>query len=190
MTRGTKNGQQPKLPQDEEIVKACNEQSYTYGNGCSNRYALYPLAAPEIFIKYGYDDEGMLEEARNQTFAYKALREMPKQDTIGIRIPNIYRVFSKKQSVYIVMEYVQGETVKELLEKESVDTLQECYDQIAKAIRLFLSIPIHTTIPGPVGGGMIRHPLFKDTIASINYSSIADLQAHLKAVTLNIRVIV
>ena len=89
------------------------------------------------------------------------------------------------------MEYVRGKTIRELLDKESVDTrLQECYTQVAQAIKLFLSIPIPTAIPGPVGGGIIRHPLFKDTIASVEYSSVGHLQAHLTAVTLNIRVIV
>lgn len=191
MTRGTENDQQPKLPQDEEIIKACDEQSHVYGSGDSNRCVVYPFTAPRIFIKYGYDDEGILEEARNQTFAYEALQGMPKQDTTGIRIPIIYRVFSRNKRVYIVMEYVQGKTIRELLDKESADTcLQECYNQVAKAIKLFLSIPISTAIPGPVGGGIIRHPLFKNTIASVEYSSVAHLQAHLNTVTLNIRVTV
>ena len=173
-----------KLPQDEEIVKACNEQSHVDGSGYGNRCAVYPLSAPQLFIKYGYDDDGISEEARNQRFAYEALRGMPKQDTAGIRIPTIYHVFSSNKKEYIVMEYVQGKTIRQLLDKESVDTrLQECYTQVAQAIKLFLSIPILTAIPGPVGGGIIRHPLFKDTIASVEYSSVAHLQAHLNTVT-------
>jgi len=84
-------------------------------------------------------------------------------------------------TVYIFMEYVNGKTLKEFLEEGiSPNQLQECYNQIAKAIKLFISIKaLDSVAPGPVGGGIIKHPLFKDTVASIEYASIDDLQQHI-----------
>ncbi|KAL2072452.1 hypothetical protein VTL71DRAFT_11795 [Oculimacula yallundae] len=39
----------------------------------------------------------------------------------------------------------------------------------------------YNAAPRPIGGGIIRHPLFKDTIASIEYPSVDLLQSHIKA---------
>ncbi|KAH8790921.1 hypothetical protein F5882DRAFT_377049 [Hyaloscypha sp. PMI_1271] len=40
----------------------------------------------------------------------------------------------------------------------------------------------HDATPGPYGGGLIRHPLFKDYQANIEYSSVAQLQHHINKV--------
>jgi hypothetical protein len=81
----------PQLPSDEKIIEICNQQSGVDESGYLTRYALYPSReTPLAFVKYGYgDDDGMLAEARNQTFAYKALLQRPQE---GIRIPQVYRV--------------------------------------------------------------------------------------------------
>ena len=62
-------------------------------------------------------------------------------------------------------------------------SLEHLYDHIAKAIRLFLffEVPYDAT-PGPYGGGIIRHPLFKNYEASIEYSSVAQLHHHINKV--------
>ncbi|KAH6675107.1 hypothetical protein B0J14DRAFT_29184 [Halenospora varia] len=127
---------------------------------------------------------GMMAEMLNQDFAFKALERMPQQKRAGIRVPKVYRVIEKAQIVYIVMEYVNGKTLKESLEEGiSHDKLQDYYNQIAKAIELFISIKVPDGVtPGPVGGGIIKHPLFKDTIASIEYTSFDDLQQHVNNV--------
>ncbi|KAH6675918.1 hypothetical protein B0J14DRAFT_538581 [Halenospora varia] len=84
------------------------------------------------------------------------------------------------------MEYVNGRTLKELLEEGmSHDQLQYYYNQIAKAIKLFISMKVPDgATPGPVGGGTIKHPLFKDIRASIEYASFDDLQQHVNNVGL------
>jgi serine/threonine protein kinase len=87
--------------------------------------------------------------------------------------------------VYIVTEYVRGKTIKELLDEDLRNPrLRECYDQVARAIEFFLSIHpnIDTTPPGPVGGRVIRHPIFRRATAPREYSSVADLQEHVEAV--------
>jgi hypothetical protein len=88
--------------------------------------------------------------------------------------------------VYIVMEYVRGRILASLrTECEPESELEEKYEQIAKAIRLFLAFDIpDKTLLGPAGGGIIKHPLFKDTVASLQYESVEQLQEHLTRVRL------
>jgi len=173
------------LPTDDEIIAFCEGQralgEYSHTLAYPSRNAAIAL------IKYGGRPFGMMAEMLNQDFAFNALEGMPQQRRAGIHVPKIYRVIEEgADGVYIVMEYVNGKTLKELLEEGvSHDQLQEYYNQIAKAIELFLSIKVPDGVtPGPVGGGIIKHPLFKDTIASIEYNSVDELQQHVNNVGL------
>jgi hypothetical protein len=84
------------------------------------------------------------------------------------------------------MEYIHGETLEELIAKSTIGQLQECYHQITRAIKLFLSIEIPTGVNiGPVNGGIIKHPLFKDAVASIQYAPVNELQLHANKVATN-----
>jgi len=172
------------LPTDDEIVAFCKGQR-ALGKQ-SNTYAYPSRNAAIAFIKCASRQSGMIAEMLNQDFAFNALESMPQQRRAGIHVPKIYRVIEVATTVYIVMEYVNGKTLKELLEEGvSHDQLQEYYNQIAKAIKLFISIKVPDGVtPGPVGGGIINHPLFKDTIASIEYTSVDDLQQHVNNVGL------
>jgi serine/threonine protein kinase len=172
------------LPTDNEIVAFCKEQRALGEQG--NTYAYPSRNAAIAFIKCGSRKSGMVAEMLNQNFAFDALEDMPEQKRAGIHVPKIYRVIEVAATVYIVMEYVNGKALKELLEEgASDDQLQQYYNQIAKAIKLFISIKVPDGVtPGPVGGGIIKHPLFKDTIASIEYTSVDDLQQHVNKVGL------
>jgi serine/threonine protein kinase len=172
------------VPSDTEIVTACEQQSLgkdSYG------FLVYPSReAPTAFIKCGHEEFGIKEEMRNQVFAFKALEKLPPQQRKCIQVPKIYRVIEKDKMIYIVMEYVRGRTLAELRAKgDSVNELQEEYEQIAKAIMIFLAFDIPDQTPlGPAGGGIIKHPLFKDTVASLKYESVDQLQEHLTRVRL------
>jgi len=170
------------LPTDSETVAFCQTQQ---ASGNYNPTYIYPSReAPTAFIKHGGKDYSIMSEILNQEFAFSALKSMPEQKTANILIPEIYRVFEQDKVVYIVMEYVAGETLKELLDRKlSHDQLQEYYNKIAQAIKLFLSFKVPDNIaPGPVGGGIIKHPLFKYTVASIEYASVDELQTHVNNV--------
>jgi serine/threonine protein kinase len=171
-----------RFPRDDEIIAFC--RPYRRFGKYTFVYTSHSTAI--AFIKCGSRKSGMMAEIFNQDFAFKALEGMPQDQRVGIRVPKIYRVIEEAATVYIVMEYVNGKTLKELLEEGiSPAQLQECYNQIAKAIKLFTSIKAPNGIaPGPVGGGIIKHPLFKDTVASIQYASIHDLQKHVNNVGL------
>ena len=150
------------LPTDSETVAFCRKQQASHNFSPTH---IYPSReAPTAFIKYGGRDYSMMAEVLNQEFAFNALESMPQQGVRKILIPRIYRVFEQDKAVYIIMEYVAGETFKDILGKEIPhNQLQEYYNRIAQAIKLFLSFKVPDNVtPGPVGGGIIKHPLFKD----------------------------
>ncbi|KAL5331280.1 hypothetical protein ACEPPN_000810 [Leptodophora sp. 'Broadleaf-Isolate-01'] len=164
------------LPSNEKILAFCRTH-YRLGA----RTVVYPSQnAPIAFIKIASSQSGVESEISNQRFAFDALEALPKQERAGIRVPKIYRVLEKASTRYIIMEYVQGQTLDELLDQDILHDLH--FNQISKAIKLFLSfeVPVNAT-PGPIGGGIIRHPLFKDAIASIEYASVNALQGHVQA---------
>lgn len=172
-------------PSDTEIVAACEQRSILTetSNGCLE----YPSRErPIAFIKYGLKKYGIEEEMRNQTFAFEALEKLQPHERDGIQIPEIYRVIQRDGMIYIVMEHVIGTTLADLRAKDNLDGEQpELYEQIAKAITLFLAFDIpDQPSPGPAGGGIIKHPLFKNTVASLKYESVNHLQEHLTRVRL------
>lgn len=177
------------LPSDEEIVSACVEHSLIdkdlLPHGMPNCFLYPPNKPPFAFIKYRYQGHGTIEEARNQEFAFNALQEIPEEKRKGIHIPKIYRVIEAMGTVHIVMEYVPGKTLDEYIQSEGRASkhLDELYSQIEKAVKLFLSFQAPNTItPGPVGGGLIRHPIFKGTEAPVEYKSVHELQDHISKV--------
>jgi hypothetical protein len=180
--------QQPQLPSDNEIIDTCDRNPPCHENGDSIKGLMYPPEAPIFWIKYGLRSAGRDAEARAHDFAFRALEQIPQSEREGIRIPEIYRIFtiddpSGESMVYIVMEYVPGKTLLQILCDTPNQRLEHLYDHIAKAIKLLLSFEVpYDATPGPYGGGIIKHPLFKDYQANIEYSSVAQLQHHINKV--------
>ncbi|KAK1768721.1 hypothetical protein QBC33DRAFT_357500 [Phialemonium atrogriseum] len=88
------------------------------------------------------------------------------------------------------MEYVSGKTFRELMAdwRSFREVSEYCYTMVEKAIRLFLSFYVSEgAAPGPYGGGIIRHPLFNDYKAPIQYDSVDMLEKHLNKVATIIR---
>lgn len=171
------------VPSDMAIVTACEQQSII--TETSYNCLVYPSRDyPIAFVKYSPKKLNIKEEMRNQTFAFEELEKLQPHERNGIRIPQIYRVIEKDEIIYIVMEYVAGTTLTDLRANDSLASEQQkWYDQIAKAIALFLAFDIpDQSPPGPVRGGIIKHPLFKDTVASLKYESVKHLQEHLTRV--------
>jgi hypothetical protein len=88
------NHQQPQLPSDSEIIEACNRNPPYDENGMSIKGLMYPPQAPIFWIKYGLRSEGREAEARTQDFAFRALERIPQPEREGIRIPEVYRIFT------------------------------------------------------------------------------------------------
>ncbi|KAH6703277.1 hypothetical protein BKA61DRAFT_195272 [Leptodontidium sp. MPI-SDFR-AT-0119] len=161
------------LPSNEKTLAFCRTH---YRQGA--RTVVYPSQnAPIAFIKIASSQSSVESEISNQKFAFNALEALSEQERTGIYVLKIYRVLEEASTRYIIMEYVQGQTLEELLDQDILHDL--FFNQISKAIKLFLSfeVPVNAT-PGTIGRGTIRHPLFKDAIASIEYTSVDALQGH------------
>lgn len=76
------------------------------------------LRTPIVCFKNKYHGYSIAEEARNQEFTFQALQHVLEEKRRGIQIPEIYRVIKSESAVHIVMEYIPGKTLHELIERE------------------------------------------------------------------------
>ncbi|KAK7735410.1 hypothetical protein SLS63_003880 [Diaporthe eres] len=138
---------------------------------------------PDAHVKFGLPAI-LKPELQNHEYVFRALRDMPPDKTRGIRIPEIYRTFESNGKLFIVMEYIPGKTLHQLTGQKGWESQQAALtNSIARAMKLFMSIPVPAEQkPGPVGGGYIRHSLFKDDTSACVYSSIDELENHLNRV--------
>ena len=173
------------LPVDE-LIEIIHAQPRCDSKGLSITGFVFPPENPAIYIKYGDNIErGTDAEARSQTWAYESLQQMPLSDRQSIYIPEIYRTVLLGTWTCILMEYVPGKTLRDLLEDwTTFEPIADGYfRKIERALKLFLSFPVpQNAPPGPYGGGLIRHPLFRDYQASIEYPTVDLLEKHLNKV--------
>lgn len=168
---------------EDEIISVYHLTPIMKPNGNSVTGFLFPPKQPVAYVKFGCPSERMAE-ARNHEFAFAALKAMPPSRTRGILIPEIYRTFESNDIFFIVIEYVPGRTLAELEVCQDWESRKEAViNTIAEAIKLLMSLPAPPgQKPGPVGGGYIRHPLFKDDESYCEYSSVEELEGHLNKV--------
>lgn len=152
------------LPERKTIIDIC-ETAYDKHLGNTN-HASWPINEPLYFIKFGADIE--ISEARNQRFAF----EKSKQSKT-VCAPEVFWAFTDKDHgfTYIVAEYVVSEGFASLRDRASA------------LVDLIYIPPPTTAIPGPIGGGFLHHPLFKDGHARKKYNTVADLQKHINHVS-------
>lgn len=175
----------PVLPNAKEIIALCHEK------GCGYNGFAYPSNGPIAYIKYGYTVT--VGEMQTQRYVYNEFRQMTNASGSGVKVPEIYHAFEcefdgefdGEYQTYIVMEYVHGKTVGACLRDSSGEARNWVYDQVAKAIKQLLRVPVPTSSgsrPGPVGGGCIQHYFFRDKVAPKEYNSVGDLQNHINRV--------
>lgn len=173
----------PGLPCPDEVLALCAEKEkerlrMVYGPTGFK----YPLnGSPIAYIKFG----GCVSqgEVRTQRYVFNVFRQMMDASGSGPKVPEVYRSFERGGQCYIVMEFVDGETVKEYLRDSSAETKRWIYDQVANAMRQILEVPVpFGSRPGPVGGGFFYNDLFKCHEAPTEYQSIDRLQRHINKV--------
>lgn len=168
----------------------------------------YPLNSnsPKFFVKFiAKQGRKVLEtEKHNQEFAFSTLHKLgtqqpaSKQSKLLVCVPEIFDDFEYLGRYFLVMEFVPGITLNEALEPgadvlgragaEVVAELDKSnlYRYIATGIRLMSAnakVPSQAK-PGPVEGGIIRHPFFKESRAVIPYRNVEMLEKHLNKVSM------
>lgn len=170
---------------DEDIISAWTQKPQLKPDGSAVTGFAFPPHQPIAYIKAGLPDI-FQPELRNHKYVLEALRNISEDQKRGIYIPEVYRILQSGDWFYIIMEYVPGKTLQQLTDREDwCEARQKALtNSIAGAIRLLMSIPVPTEqTPGPVGGGQIRHSLFKDDTSSLTYSSVDELEKHLNDVS-------
>lgn len=166
----------------------------------------YPFNSkgPKLFVKFiASEDRELLEsEKRNHEFAFSTLQKLGTQQPASqqlklfVCVPEIFYDFEYRERYFLVMEFVPGITLNEALETDT-DVLgragaevlakldkSNLYRYIATGIRLLSAnakVPSGAK-PGPVEGGIIRHPFFKDSTARIPYKNVDMLEKHLNKI--------
>ncbi|KAH8748676.1 hypothetical protein F5883DRAFT_238911 [Diaporthe sp. PMI_573] len=166
---------------DEDIISAWTQTPQLKPDGSAVTGFGFPPQQPIAHVKVGLPHI-LQPELRNHEYVFKALRDMPPDQTRGICIPEVYRTLQSGDWFYIIMEYIPGKTLQQLADQKDWGEPRQnaLTNSIAMAIRLLISIPVPVgQTPGPVGGGQIRHPLFKDDTSFCNYSSVDKLEKHL-----------
>lgn len=156
---------------EEEIVEFC-EQAQHNNCGAVHGYKFgHPLIklSDQVVVKYG---QGVTpQEASAQRFSWE------KCDRRIVRVPRVYRFFTRKSGFwsvgYLIMEYVDGMT----LDKMDKHALSESMPQISAAIQHINSIP--GLYPGPIGGGEAHGILWSEVGSGRGFSSKNDLQGWL-----------
>ncbi|KAK2596516.1 hypothetical protein N8I77_013403 [Diaporthe amygdali] len=171
-----------------DIISVFKQEPTFKPNGNSVTGFRYPKRNSVAYVKFGPLKQ-IATEVQNHEYAFGALKKMPPNQTRGIRIPEIYHTFNVgeelNQKMFIIMEYIDGKTLAELVEEHGYETTKKTHEgSIARAIRLLMSIKAPKDQgPGPVGGGRIRHPLFKNETSYLAYSSVDALEKYLNQVS-------
>lgn len=169
----------------EEIENAWKQILKIKPNGSCVTGCPYPASQPSAYVRFGHPIEWRQAEARNQIFVQDALQRLQPGAEPACHAPEVYRTMKIGDLFFIIMEFVPGKTLAQIMEDSESWKLrrEEVTDKIYHAIKLLMSLPVpRDAKPGPVGGGHIRHPLFKDCEASIEYNSVDILERHLNKV--------
>lgn len=169
---------------EDEIISVFRQTPEFKPNGNSVTGFVFPTKHPIAYVKFCYPKARGIAEVKNHNYAFRALEAMPPDQTQGIFIPEIYRTFESGHRFFIVMDYIPGRTLMQLQEQKDWESQKETViNNIARAIKLLTSIQAPPgQKPGPVGGGRIRHPLFKNDKSFCEYSSVDELERHLNRV--------
>lgn len=157
----------------------------------------YPLGSqdPEFFVKFTRSpSKWLLEpERRNHEFAFSTLRAQQQpaseQQKLIVCVPELFRAFEHRGCYFLVMEHVPGKTLGQILDEDDNEEAGEVdhsmlYGYIAEGIRLLCVKAPPGSSPGPVGGGIIRHPFFNDFEAATPYRDVEMLETHLNKVSI------
>ncbi|KAI0674382.1 hypothetical protein C8Q78DRAFT_1014452 [Trametes maxima] len=159
------------IPGSKTIAKRCFEpgphQADPYIRGVRlDLQTDSPHDASTIWVKFG--PSITMGEACTQHYVAHYLRD---NHIPNVRVPLVYLAFKWGGYSFIVSEYIDGP----MCDNSDIRP-------IAAAVQALIVIPSPVETLGRVGGGLIEHPFFVDRRASIEYSSIIDLQDHINGI--------
>ncbi|KAF2816375.1 uncharacterized protein BDZ99DRAFT_566213 [Mytilinidion resinicola] len=156
------------IPTREELTCLCTEDVMGF-----SKHVAYPPHAPQLWIKYGCSV--VQNEVPAQMMAYYGLQQLQSY----VRIPKVYYTCRYMNVSYIVIEYIPGKTMGQLL-KERPTQKQDICNLVAFGLQELLRIPVPPAArPAAINGGRIWHCLFDDHQAPMEYRNVSELETHL-----------
>lgn len=160
------------IPTGDELIRLCTGDVMGF-----SQHLAYPPHAPQLWIKYGRTV--MPNEVPAQMMAYRGLQKLQSR----VRIPKVYYTCSYKWVTYIVMEYIPGKTMGQLLKEHPTEKQNIC-NLVAYGLEELLRIPVPPDArPAAINGEKIWHCLFDDQQAPLEYQNVSELETHLNEVT-------
>jgi serine/threonine protein kinase len=128
------------IPSEDEIVSLCQsipQEKRTEGI----RYG------KDFWVKFGHELSNLTAEVQAQMYAFR------HADRSTASVPQVYHWFQRDDRMYIIMEYIEGESLKQYL-KDNPSQLERWDDAVCEAIRSLWGFPVPDDAkPGPLGGG-------------------------------------
>jgi Phosphotransferase enzyme family len=149
---------------NEEIVTLCQDVRFSLGG--ESGYHVTRIAQNAV-VKWGANVS--VDEASIQDFVQE------HANACILKVPEVFRFFQiphgYRQYGYLVMEYVKGQHMDEVLQKEMLPTL-------CSAISHLWSIPVpFNHRPGPFCGGQPRGYVWSDNGPPRSFRTLAELEA-------------
>lgn len=142
-----------------QIIEACRQNGFD-----TNRLYCRSIDGRSLFVKY-YNVT--LAEARTQTYFFEQVLSRPD---LTIRIPQVYNAVQEGWLCCIVMEHINFQSFAD--ENQRIDAL----------VQLLSVNPPPAAAPGPIGGSLIKHIIFQESKAALEYASVDELQEHFNQV--------
>ncbi|KAK0100153.1 hypothetical protein ONS95_008492 [Cadophora gregata] len=125
-----------KTASNDEIAAYCSNPNHTsLSKACYDNHVV--KLSEEAVVKFGRGIKE--EEAKSLRRAYELV------DHDVVRIPFVYRFFTKAQQGYIVMEYMRGRVIEPVEDHVLIE-------RIADVVAYLTTI--RGSVPGPLGGGV------------------------------------
>lgn len=135
------------IPSEDEIVRLCQsvpQEKLTVGI----RYG------KDFWVKFGREFSGLTNEVHAQMYAFR------HADRSTVSVPQVYHYFQRDDRMYIIMEYIEGENLKQYL-KDNPSQPERWDDAVCEAIRGLWRLPVPDDAkPGPLEEGMPTGPLW------------------------------
>ncbi|KAH8824854.1 hypothetical protein DL96DRAFT_1530672 [Flagelloscypha sp. PMI_526] len=155
------------LPSFDDIVQSCAAAGFNRNGVC-----IQVAEKARFWVKYGRS----LTLGEGLTQAQVA--DIVNADSENIvRVPDVYLIFLHGRFRYIVMQFVEGETVGKRKSSNMGEYREEEVQAVVAAVKALTALKMPpSTPPGPIGGGTIGHNIFSEWRSTLVYPTVKHLQ--------------
>jgi hypothetical protein len=155
------------VPSQDAIAAICQNAGY----GRKSTILRDSSHSVIAFVKYG--PTVTLSEARTQDWVAKAVNDDPR---LNLRVPWVYEAFEISFAGLLI-----GHIIMEYIEAPDCDANDS--GLAANAIQTLIGLKAGDAVPGPVGGGLIKHPFFPNWCSNYAYDTVEKLSKHINFVS-------